>query len=78
MAREGHGGWTLILMGSLMLIYLIGALMIGQLGFAIVLGNLTASLSHMSVDASITLWTGIYVLATVMALGVGIYMESGT
>jgi hypothetical protein len=32
----------------------------------------------MSVDASITLWTGIYVLATVMALGVGIYMESGT
>ncbi|MBX8640925.1 MAG: hypothetical protein KIS29_11370 [Thermoplasmata archaeon] len=73
---ESRSGWTLILMGSLMLVYLLGALMIGQLGFAVFLGNVTAYATHMSVDAAITLWTGIYILATVMALGLGVYLET--
>jgi hypothetical protein len=50
--------------------------MIGQLGFAVFLGNVTAYATHMSVDAAITLWTGIYILATVMALGLGVYLET--
>lgn len=76
MSEESRSGWTLIFMGSLMLIYLLGALMIGQLGFAVFLGSVTSYVTHMSMTASVTLWTGIYVLATVMILGSGIYLET--
>ena len=50
--------------------------MIGQLGFAVFLGSVTSYVTHMSMTASVTLWTGIYVLATVMILGSGIYLET--
>lgn len=73
---ESRSGWAYIFMGSLMLIYLLGAAMIGQLGFAIVLGHLTAIATHMSLDASEALWTGVYIVATLMILGTGIYLET--
>ena len=73
---EESSGWVFIFMGTLMLIYLLGALMIGQLGFAVFLGSVTARIAHMSSRAAIILWTGIYVLATAMVLGIGIYTEA--
>lgn len=73
--KEKAGGWGLILTGSLMLIYLLGALVIGELGFSVFLGEITAAIVHMNVQAAITLWTGIYIAATFIILGLGIYLE---
>ncbi len=73
--KEKAGGWGLILTGTLMLIYLLGALVIGKLGFSVFLGEATAAIVHMNVQAAITLWTGIYIAATFIILGLGIYLE---